>query len=141
MSAQQIEADAMPVYMVYICHSVSDRAQLEKYWASIGPTLEGHSVKFLAGYTPFEVLEGEHVLGVFVAEVAVHGGGEGLVRQPRLQGHSSPPYGQRQVHGRACWIRPDATRREVAQQDSLRGGHGSAQEKVQLYRNGEEIHE
>ena len=68
MSAQQIEADAMPLYMVYICHSVSDRAQLEKYWASIGPTLEGHSVKFLAGYTPFEVLEGEHVLGVFVAE-------------------------------------------------------------------------
>jgi hypothetical protein len=29
----------MPVYMVYICHSVSDRTQLEKYWASIGPTL------------------------------------------------------------------------------------------------------
>jgi hypothetical protein len=25
----------MPVYMVYVCHSVSDRAQLEKYWASM----------------------------------------------------------------------------------------------------------
>jgi len=25
----------MPVYMVYVCHSVSDRAQLEKYRASI----------------------------------------------------------------------------------------------------------
>jgi hypothetical protein len=49
----------MPVYMVYICHSVSDRTQLEKYWASIGPTLEGQPIKFLAGYTPFEVLEGE----------------------------------------------------------------------------------
>ena len=28
----------MPVYMVYVCHSVSDRAQLERYWASIAPT-------------------------------------------------------------------------------------------------------
>src|SRR5580704_7237833 len=47
----------MPVYMVYVCHSVSDRAQLETYWASIAPTLDGVSIKFLAGYTPFEVLE------------------------------------------------------------------------------------
>ena len=58
----------MPVYMVYVCHSVSDRAQLEKYWASIAPTLEGRPVKYLAAYTPFEVLEGENVEGVFVAE-------------------------------------------------------------------------
>jgi uncharacterized protein (DUF1330 family) len=36
--------------------------------ASIGPTLEGHPIKFLAGYTPFEVLEGENVLGAFVGE-------------------------------------------------------------------------
>ena len=57
-----------PVYMVYICHSVSDRAQLEKYWSSIGPTLEGRPMRFLAGYTPYEVLEGENVLGVFVGE-------------------------------------------------------------------------
>jgi hypothetical protein len=26
----------MPVYMIYICHNVSDRALLEKYWSSIG---------------------------------------------------------------------------------------------------------
>jgi uncharacterized protein (DUF1330 family) len=57
-----------PVYMVYVCHSVSDRAQLEKYWSSIGPTLEGQPIKILAGYTPYEVLEGENVLGVFVCE-------------------------------------------------------------------------
>jgi hypothetical protein len=30
--------------------------------------LEGQPVKLLAAYTPFEVLEGENVLGVFVAE-------------------------------------------------------------------------
>ena len=58
----------MSVYMVYVCHGVSDRAQLEKYWASIGPTLEGQPIKVMAAYTPFEVLEGENVLGVFVAE-------------------------------------------------------------------------
>ena len=59
---------ASPVYMVYVCHSVSDRAQLEKYWASIAPTLKDYSVKYLAAYTPFEVLEGENVEGAFVAE-------------------------------------------------------------------------
>jgi hypothetical protein len=40
-----------------------DRTQLEKYLASSGPTLEGQPITFLAGYTPFEVLEGENVLG------------------------------------------------------------------------------
>jgi uncharacterized protein (DUF1330 family) len=58
----------LPVYMIYICHSVSDRALLEKYWSSIGPTLEGQPIKLLAAYTPFEVLEGEYDLGVVVAE-------------------------------------------------------------------------
>src|ERR1700737_3910270 len=58
----------MPVYMIYICHSVSDRALLEKYWSSIGPTLKGQPIKLLAGYTPFEVLEGENVEAVLVAE-------------------------------------------------------------------------
>src|SRR5690349_25168425 len=58
----------MPVYMVYVCHGVSDRAQLEKYWASIEPTLEGQPLKLLAAYTPFEVLEGGDVLGVFIGE-------------------------------------------------------------------------
>ncbi len=61
----------MPVYMVYVCHSVSDRVQLEKYWAAIGPTLENQPIKLLAAYTPFEVLEGERgedTLGVVVAE-------------------------------------------------------------------------
>jgi uncharacterized protein (DUF1330 family) len=58
----------MPVYMVYVCHGVSDRVQLEKYWASIKPTLEGQPLKLLAAYTPFEVLEGGDVLGVFIGE-------------------------------------------------------------------------
>ena len=91
----------MPVYMIYVCHSVSDRALLEKYWASISPTLEGHSVRYLASYTPFEVLEGEKRPRGVLGRVAIHGGGEGLVRQPCLQSHPTPSHGQRQVHGRA----------------------------------------
>jgi uncharacterized protein (DUF1330 family) len=63
----ELEA-TMPVYMIYVCHSVSERALLEKYWASIGPTLEGQPVKMLAAYTPFEVLERDNVLGVFIGE-------------------------------------------------------------------------
>jgi uncharacterized protein (DUF1330 family) len=59
---------ASPVYMVYVCHSVSDRAKLEEYWASITPTLKGQPIKLLAAYTPFEVLEGENVEAVLVAE-------------------------------------------------------------------------
>jgi len=58
----------MSVYMVYICHGVSDRAQLEKYWSSIGPTLDGQPLEVVAAYAPFEVLEGDDVLGVFVGE-------------------------------------------------------------------------
>jgi hypothetical protein len=34
--------------MVYVCHSVSDRAKLEEYWSSIGPTLKGQPIKLLA---------------------------------------------------------------------------------------------
>ena len=48
----------MPVYMVYVCHGVSDRAQLEKYWASIGPTLEGQPLKLLAGTRRSKCLKG-----------------------------------------------------------------------------------
>jgi len=32
------EEEAMSFYMVYICHSVSDRAQLEKYWTFLRPS-------------------------------------------------------------------------------------------------------
>ncbi|HVR83271.1 MAG TPA: DUF1330 domain-containing protein [Planctomycetota bacterium] len=62
------QTPASPVYMVYVCHSVSDRAKLEEYWASTPPTLKGQPIKVLAAYTPFEVLEGENVEAVLVAE-------------------------------------------------------------------------
>jgi uncharacterized protein (DUF1330 family) len=60
----------MPAFFVYVCQQVIDRAELETYWSTIGPTLEGYQPKNLAAYTPFEQLEGEKVEGVAVIEFA-----------------------------------------------------------------------
>lgn len=43
-----------------------DRAELETYWAKIGPTLANYRPKSIVGYTPFEQLEGDRVDGVAV---------------------------------------------------------------------------
>jgi hypothetical protein len=58
----------MPAYFVYVCQDVTDRKELETYWAKIGPTLEGYQPKNIVGYTPFEQLEGEKIEGVAVIE-------------------------------------------------------------------------
>ena len=58
----------MPAYFVYVCQEVIDRKELETYWSKIGPTLESYQPKILAGYTPFEQLEGDKVDGVTVVE-------------------------------------------------------------------------
>jgi uncharacterized protein (DUF1330 family) len=59
----------MPAYLVYLCYSVSDREELEKYWEVTPATFEGQNMKILTAYTPFEVLEGDdEVLGVVIAE-------------------------------------------------------------------------
>jgi len=49
----------MPAFLLYICRSVTDRAELDTYWAKIGPTLEGSGAENLAVYTRLEVLEGD----------------------------------------------------------------------------------
>ena len=59
----------MAAYLLYLCESVNDRAELEIYWEEIGPTFQGHNVKLLAGYTKFKVLEGnKKIEGVVLAE-------------------------------------------------------------------------
>ena len=59
----------MPAYLIYLCYSVNDRAELEKYWEVTQPTFRGQRMKLHAAYTPFEVLEGDDdVLGVVIAE-------------------------------------------------------------------------
>jgi uncharacterized protein (DUF1330 family) len=58
----------MAAYLIYFCQGVTDRKELEVYWSKIGATFEGHPAKMLALYAPFEVLEGEPLDGVVVAE-------------------------------------------------------------------------
>jgi uncharacterized protein (DUF1330 family) len=58
----------MPAYFIYVCQDVTDRSELETYWAKIGPTLKGYNVKNIVGYTPFEQLEGEKIEGVAVIQ-------------------------------------------------------------------------
>jgi len=48
----------MPVYLIAICRSVSNRRGLEDYWANVGPTFAGYGAKPLIVYTPFDLLEG-----------------------------------------------------------------------------------
>jgi uncharacterized protein (DUF1330 family) len=48
----------MPVYLIAICRSVSNRRGLENYWASVAPTFAQSGAKPLIVYTPFELLEG-----------------------------------------------------------------------------------
>lgn len=59
----------MSAYLIYICHDVWDRKELEAYWDEQGPTYQNLSMKVLSSYQEFEVLEGEEpVLGVVIAE-------------------------------------------------------------------------
>ena len=48
----------MAAYLLYICKDVTDRKELDTYWAKIGPTLKGSGAENLAVYTKLEVLEG-----------------------------------------------------------------------------------
>ena len=59
----------MPAYLIYLCYSVNDRKELEKYWEVTQVTFQGQRMKIHAAYTPFEVLEGDDdVQGVVIAE-------------------------------------------------------------------------
>jgi uncharacterized protein (DUF1330 family) len=59
----------MPAYLVYVCHSVDDREELEEYWRVTQVTFEGQDMEVRAAYTPFVVLEGnDEVHGVVIAE-------------------------------------------------------------------------
>jgi uncharacterized protein (DUF1330 family) len=58
----------MPAYLVYVCQEVLDRAELELYWAKIGPTLAGYEARNITAYADMQQLEGEPVAGVAVVE-------------------------------------------------------------------------
>jgi uncharacterized protein (DUF1330 family) len=56
----------MSAYAVFIREDSRDPAEMERYSQMVGPTLEGHRVKILAGYGHQEVLEGPEVEGVVI---------------------------------------------------------------------------
>ncbi len=58
----------MPAYLISLCRQVSDRKRLENYWANVAPAFKGVTSKPLVAYTPFEILEGDGVLGVVLFE-------------------------------------------------------------------------
>jgi uncharacterized protein (DUF1330 family) len=68
--------------MIYFCEGVTDRKELEIYWEKIGATFAGHEVKLLAGYTPFEILEGSNIEGVVVAEFPTMEAARGWYHSP-----------------------------------------------------------
>jgi uncharacterized protein (DUF1330 family) len=58
----------MSAYLVFIRKKTLDEAELKIYWDKIKGTFAGHQVKVLVGYGRHEVLEGEPVEGVVIAE-------------------------------------------------------------------------
>lgn len=48
----------MPGYILLICRDVTERKQLEKYWAKTPATLADIDVQPLSFYSKFELLEG-----------------------------------------------------------------------------------
>ena len=58
----------MPAYLISLCRDVTDRKRLEDYWTNVAPAFKGVEAKPLVAYTPFEMLEGDGVLGVVLFE-------------------------------------------------------------------------
>ncbi len=54
--------------MVYLCHSITDRKELEAYWSKINPTIKRWEPKILSLYTHLEHLEGDQVEGMTIIE-------------------------------------------------------------------------
>lgn len=64
---QKVQA-TKPAYVVFTREKTLDQAELETYWKKVAASLEGHPMKVLSGYGPYEVLEGDKTEGVVIAE-------------------------------------------------------------------------
>ena len=58
----------MSAYLVFTREKTLDEAELKIYWDKIRSTFEGHHVKVLVNYGRLEVLEGDPVEGIVIAE-------------------------------------------------------------------------
>ncbi|MEU1597943.1 DUF1330 domain-containing protein [Streptomyces sp. NPDC005708] len=59
----------MPAYLIYLCHDVTDRTELETYWRVTQPTFKGQQTHVHTAYTPVEILTGDATVhGVVIAD-------------------------------------------------------------------------
>ena len=58
----------MPAYIVFTRTKTIDRNELEKYWAGVKATMEGHPIEVLVAYGNYEVLEGDPIEGIVIAK-------------------------------------------------------------------------
>ena len=58
----------MPAYVVFTRTKTIDRNELEKYWAGVKATMEGHPIEVLVAYGNYEVLEGDPIEGIVIAK-------------------------------------------------------------------------
>jgi uncharacterized protein (DUF1330 family) len=58
----------MPAYIVFTRTKTLDQAELENYWTGIRATMTGHPIEVLVAYGRHEVLEGDPIEGIVIAE-------------------------------------------------------------------------
>jgi len=58
----------MPAFVVFTRTKTIDQNELEKYWAGVKATMEGHPIEVLVAYGKHEVLEGDPIEGIVIAK-------------------------------------------------------------------------
>ena len=58
----------MSAYLIFTRKQTLDEAELNIYWDKIRATFAGHQVKILVNYGRYEVLEGDTIEGIVIAE-------------------------------------------------------------------------
>ena len=58
----------MSAYLIFTREKTLDEAELTMYWDKIRATFAGHQVKVLVNYGRLEILEGDPVEGIVIAE-------------------------------------------------------------------------
>ena len=58
----------MSAYLIFTRKQTLDEAELNIYWDKIRATFAGHEVRILVNYGRYEVLEGDTIEGIVIAE-------------------------------------------------------------------------
>ena len=75
----------MPAYIVFIRDETLDAAELAEYSAQVGPSFDGHDVKFLADYGTIETLEGHEIEGAVILQFPDMDAARAWYRGPEYQ--------------------------------------------------------